>query len=500
MSGCRQSKSLVPARRLPAGSFRGASVAALVISGTVVAGAPAAAQDSELAAMKREIRALQLQLGKLQKTVAEKVDQGRREKGAKTSVATAPAAPNVGALTFPNGRPTFKSADGNFTLGLYGRAQIDVGTYFDQRGRDFNDGWNIRRARLGVVGSIYKDFTYSLIYDFGGSPEGTGSLYEASLGYTGIKPLNLRIGVFKPSFSLEDSISSADLQFNERPAIVNIASGVAAGTRLAAGASWAQDRFFAAAYLTGPTVGTEANDEQVGGAARVAVQALKGSNYLLHIGASGGAVFQPTQNAAGVVGVSQRQIQLRDRPELRIDSIRLIDTGLLSYGDAWTGGIEVAGHWNNFSLQGEYYVINVNQDRAPGVLAPDLNFDGFYVQGSWIITGESRRYNAGSAAYAQPVVARPLHSGGWGAWELVGRYSYVNLNDNDIPGRSIASTGGVRGGEQTIYTVGLNWYPNNNVRFQLNYLNGEVDRLNAAGTAQIGQSFQALALRSQFSF
>ncbi|MBY0296709.1 OprO/OprP family phosphate-selective porin [Bosea eneae] len=472
--------------------------------GLVILANPAAAQkDGEIQAMKQEIRTLQQQLNAMQRRVAARPEPARKggsvAKGAEGAVVAAP--PSLGGVTFPNGRPTLTSADGNFSLGIYGRVQSDVGTYFDEVGRDFNDGWNFRRARLGAVGSIWKDFTYSLIYDFGGSPDGAGSLYEASLGYTGVKRFNFRIGAYKPFFSLEDSISSADLLFHERASIVEIARSVAAGTaRMSAGGSVADEGYFVSAYLTGPTVGVEANDEQVGGVARVAFQPFRGPNYLVHVGASGAAAFAPTQNAGGVIGISRRQIQLRDRPEIRIDSTRLIDTGLLSYRDAYTVGFELAGHVNNFSLQGEYYAININQDRAPGLSSPNLTFDGYYVQGSWIITGESRRYNTNSAAYAAPRVANPVHAGGWGAWELVGRYSYANLNDKDVPGRSVTTTGSVRGGEQTTYTVGLNWYPNQNVRFMLNYVNGNVDRVNAAGTAQIGQSFQALALRSQFSF
>ncbi|WP_262032587.1 OprO/OprP family phosphate-selective porin, partial [Microvirga sp. Mcv34] len=294
-----------------------------------------------------------------------------------------------------------------------------------------------------------------------------------------------------------------DLLFLERPSIIEIARSIAAGTgRMAAGASAAGDRWFAAAYLTGPTVGTEADDEQLGGTVRVAAQPLKGDDYILHVGASAAAVFQPNQNGAGVVGVNRQTIQLRDRPELRLDSTRFLDTGLISYDDAYVGGLELAGHYRNFSLQGEYLRINVDQDRAAGLVSPNLNFDGFYVQGSWIITGESRRYNTSSAAYAAPRVARPfrLGEGGWGAWEVVARYSYVDLNDEDAPGQPVAQTGGVRGGEQATYTVGLNWYPNQNVRFMLDYLYGDIDRQDAAGTTQIGQSFQALALRSQWSF
>lgn len=468
---------------------------------------PAAAQRSrQIEAMQEQMRALQRQVEEMQGALAAETERVRREQAGSEAAAAAararPAAAEPGRVNFPGGRPTFTSADGNFTLGIYGRVQLDAGGYPDDQGADLNSGWNFRRARIGVIGRVHRDFTYSLIYDFGGTPDGTGSLYEASVGYIGLRPFNFQIGAFKPAFTLEDSISSADLLFLERPSIIEIARSVAAGTaRLSAGVSTAGDRWFAGTYLTGPTVGVEADDEQLGGTLRLAYRPLVGDNYLLHVGASAATVFQPNQNAAGVAGVGRTTIQLRDRPELRLDGARFIDTGVLSYDGADVVGVELAGHYRNFSLQGEYYRIGVEQTRPRGVPSPDLAFDGFYAQGSWILTGESRGYNTARAAYTQPRIARPFGAeGGSGAWELVTRYSYVNLDDRDTAGRPVSATGGVRGGEQRIYGIGLNWYPNQNIRLMLNYLYGEIDRRNAAGTANIGQKFQAVALRTQFAF
>ncbi len=58
--------------------------------------------------------------------------------------------------------------------------------------------------------------------------------------------------------------------------------------------------------------------------------------------------------------------------------------------------------------------------------------------------------------------------GGWGAWEIAGRVSTIDLNDQ------LGSAFGIAGGRQTVYAAGLNWYVNNNIRFMLNYLHGDV--------------------------
>lgn len=83
---------------------------------------------------------------------------------------------------------------------------------------------------------------------------------------------------------------------------------------------------------------------------------------------------------------------------------------------------------------------------------------------------------------------------------MAARYSVADLNDNVVRGRSQASTGGVYGGRQEVVGTSVSWYPNNYLRFVLNWNIVNVDRLNAAGTTQIGQRFHTIALRSQLAF
>jgi phosphate-selective porin OprO/OprP len=86
---------------------------------------------------------------------------------------------------------------------------------------------------------------------------------------------------------------------------------------------------------------------------------------------------------------------------------------------------------------------------------------------------------------------------GWGAWEIAARYSVVDLNDR------LGFADGVAGGKQEVFTAGLNWYVNRNVRFMLNYLHGTVDRSSVVVGAlnnNNGSTFDALAMRTQVAF
>ena len=138
----------------------------------------------------------------------------------------------------------------------------------------------------------------------------------------------------------------------------------------------------------------------------------------------------------------------------------------------------------------------------PGAPAPRLGFNGGYVEGGWVLTGEPIPYDSERAAWSRPKVLRPftLADGDIGAWEIAARYSTVDLNSGVVPGVSQSVTGGIYGGQQQIAALALSWYPNDRLRFMLQFQYVDVNKLNSAGTAQIGQRFETLAARAQASW
>jgi hypothetical protein len=138
----------------------------------------------------------------------------------------------------------------------------------------------------------------------------------------------------------------------------------------------------------------------------------------------------------------------------------------------------------------------VQRRRSTFAPLPGLKFQGGYAQAAYVLTGETRPYNAASAAYGGIVPANPFSlTGGWGAWEIAGRYSTIDLNDR------LGAANGVPGGRQTIYTVALNWYVNRNVRFMFDYLHGNVARqVSQTNFGDAGSKFDAFAMRTQVAF
>ena len=537
---------------------------ALVAFCAAVIPAAASAQDASdrISAIERQIRNLQGELQSLKKELGDAKQQLQQSRGeaqrskeearqarqvaeqarqdavkaanagsqatqaaaqAQAALAAPPPAPSVAGkgieVGFPGGRPTISSSDGRMSFAIGNQTQFDYGGYFQNPYRttqfpQLNNGVNLRRERIFFVAK-YDDFTFNVTPDFGGSPDGNltnQTLYEANLNFTGFKPFTATLGYFKPWFSLYDSQSSNDFLLMERPSIIEIARNVAAGDARATypEVKASTDRYFAALALTGAPYGAQTssllNGEQIGTVGRIAGRPYYDTDWNVHLDFSGEYVFHPNNNTSGTPGVSQTTLTFQDRPELRIDMNRLITTGSLSSSNANVYGGEGAINWRNLLLQGGYYQIGDTQKKLPGVPAPGLSFNGGYVEAGWNITGEPFRYNVGSAAFARPKVDDPFiinengFSPGTGAWQLAARWSVMNLNSHVTPGVSQSVTGGVFGGYQQIFGAALSWYPNDWIRFEMQFQYSMVDRLNSAGTAQIGQKFTTLAGRMQVAF
>ena len=447
--------------------------------------------------------------------------------------------PVAGAMmTMLGGKPSLQSADGRFVANLHGVMQFDAAGYFQRaagpvgtdlrRGgaagdtahaRDLNNGTNFRRARIGIDGKVFGDFDYNILFEFGGAgAEDAGHIQELWLQYSGLKPFRARIGAFPPSIGLEDQGSTNGGLFLERPAISDIARSVAGGDFREAAQFGASDgkRWFAALSLTTRVVGVvnstatgnaQSFDQNFGAIGRVAFLPVVGDDYLVHLGAHGSRVFSVADAGGPDVAITGRYpVQLRERPELRVDGTRLIDTGQINASHVNTLGAEIAAQKQNFMIQAEYERISVER-RASALSNP--KFSGWYIEGSWVLTGERRRYNTGTFAFDAPPVDHPfdpLH-GTFGAVELAARYSVTDLNYHEGRPGLATPLDGIRGGEQRIVAAGINWYLNPVIRFMFDYQHVEIDRLspNAATFltpvgAQIGQKYNVLSLRSQLAF
>jgi phosphate-selective porin OprO and OprP len=522
-------------------------VGALTVSPAV---AEPSGNDAEIALLKQQLRLLEQKLDRLEKQGAASAAAAASAKAqARAAVANTNAAipakavppmtapvPTEAVVTMPNNRPTICTADQQNCISLTSRIHFDGGGYdyhpntTSTSPQALDDGVNLRRARIGVLGKFLGDWNYALIYDFGGSSDGfggTGSaggvpigflpggavsgVENAYLSYTGIKPfggtLAIEGGIMDLPFTLGEATSSNDMLFMERASSQVIASTMAADDfRSAFGARWFNDRLWMGAYVTGPTAGAihsassvnpNGTTEQLGTVARIAGQVISGPDYSFHLGADAGFLLIPPHNKVS----GAQTLTFSDRPELRIDPTQLISTGAIAnVSSAQVYGVEAAGAYGPLFFQGEYYWFNVERNAATGLPpfgAPNLKFEGGYAQASLVLTGETHKYNPAAAAYFGVVPLHPfsLAGGGWGAFEIAGRVSTVDLNDQ------LSTATGISGGRQTIYSAGLNWYVSGNIRFMFDYLHGNVARqVSPTNPTDAGSKFDAFAMRTQVAF
>jgi len=448
-------------------------------------------------------------------------------KSTKAKVVDIKAKQDEVSISMDNGRPTFKSGDGRFSLALRARVQADFASFMQsdagigntrkqQTGFgvpagffDRGSGSTVRRAYLGIEGLFFKDFWYEFRLDAGGSSaSGKAGINLARVSYIGIPHFRINAGIIQPVFTYGDTVSSGNLMFIERAEIDNIAVGNFGGSDSRRGVemTFAKDNFLyggdnlilSAAY-TGATTETAnglGGDEQEQVLGRAAYRFYSDANSNFQVGVSGAQLIHrnPTIGA----------LTLEDNPEIRVTDSKLISAAVANVQRGTMYGFDAEAQYKNFYVGGEYHKYVLDRANAPGssVRNKDAEFGGWYVEGSWVITGEAKQYSKESkgneyGSWGAPKVVKPFSLSGnsWGAWELAVRYSDTDLNWN------ANSVSGVAGGEEKVWAFGVNWYLNNNVKLQVNNLVVNVERSSGAGLTNnyLGQNMNVIAGRLQFA-
>ena len=346
--------------------------------------------------------------------------------------------------------PKIESADGKYSFQPFGRVHLDSTQFSDDK-KDHANNSNFRRARLGFKGKLGEDFAYKSEIDFG--EEGV-AFKEVTLAYTGLEHADVKVGHQKPSFGMEQNTSSNYLMFIERAAPTNaFTRDEEIGINVLGGG----DNWSLAAGVFNEDAGNDdtGEDEDVTFDVRGSVNLLgladAETDNVLHLGA-GVSHRRPTGN-----------VRFSAKPAG--DGDRIIDTGNFgSVDDVNVYSLEAAGVFGPFSFQSEYFTADVS--RSGGNV--DADFDGYYAQAGWVITGESRPYKGkkGNFSRIKPKSPFSLKNGGLGAWEVLARYENTDLND---------AGAGITGGELDNVSVGVNWHLTNHVRLMANVIDVDTD-------------------------
>eukprot|EP00456_Euglypha_rotunda_P076113 TRINITY_DN70_c0_g1_i18.p1 TRINITY_DN70_c0_g1~~TRINITY_DN70_c0_g1_i18.p1 ORF type:complete len:559 (-),score=117.12 TRINITY_DN70_c0_g1_i18:131-1807(-) len=373
---------------------------------------------------------------------------------------------------------------------IHGAFQADAGVFSQDTNSkhsygDIQNGADFRRARLQANGALTERTNYFFQMDFAffGRPTFTDVWVEQ----TQIPILgNWRVGQWKQPFSLEVVSSYRYTTFAERSVLFQAFTPFRhLGTGFYNNSQNLDFTWAASTFTTGQDQygGTLTTLGGIGTSERVTYlpywdECSNGREYL-HLGLghffnappNRTTIFRTIpelyigQNAAGAIGTSGQAA-----PGAFNGTPFFVNTGALGVSTYNVLGTELLFVEGPFSLQAEGMVTFVNQ--ASGVAGTQniaggsmATLPGFYAQAGYFLTGEHRPYNRKLGQIDRIMPKREFNpwasdcDSGWGAWEVAGRASYIDLNDKNI-----------RGGQMHDYTAGVNWYLNPYWKIQFNYI------------------------------
>ncbi|MFC1706361.1 OprO/OprP family phosphate-selective porin [Planctomycetota bacterium] len=328
-------------------------------------------------------------------------------------------------------------------LGVHGLLQIDYRHYVDEH-NPHESTFGLGALRLSARGFGFEHAEYTLEVDL--SEDGNTRLADAFVNLNYWTPLQLKVGHIRTPMLLEQLKSEAHRHFIEDPMIRKVAQidrdlgGVLHG-----------DCGFAT-YAVGLVNGRPPN--QVDNivckdfVARLQLTPFKpfGDEYVETFGL-GASVTHGIRN-----GFAPKFEATSGTEFLPLGRTR-------QFENVTRAGVEAVVSKGGFTVQAEYIALRVTDLRSPTAGKNDLDVNGWYVDCLYTLTHEP---------YVVGKRFRPLRNlnpleGGWGTIQVAGRYEGVSTESGYA--RTLA-TGTDR---VDAFTVGVNWYWNPNVKFQLNY-------------------------------
>lgn len=320
---------------------------------------------------------------------------------------------------------------GDLEVNLGARLQLDASVF--DHGIDNGSAADVRRARVEFSARLGDAVRVRVEREFA-QADGWRGLW---IGITPVKGLEFRGGNQLVPFSMEDMQNSNTMPFIER----SLTNTFAPGFGLGGSARFAHDNFtLSAGYFT-DAIADEVGQSRVRGdgfTARATVAPIQRRGSFLHFGA----------------GYENRSFDQADPPRFTVVSAsalapRLLRTGAINRAtnlDAYNA--EFAFARGPFQMQAQYIAAQIERrDR------PTLEYDSWYGQASWMVTGERYRYSRSNGTPSGPQIDKR-----GGAIELAARYSEIDLDDASLDR-----------GRASAMTLAASWFVDRNIRLMANY-------------------------------
>ncbi len=448
--------------------LRKAAISASAMSLALLGAAGAAhAQTSDADALKAamaQIDALTARLTALESKV------GGAEGGVRVVDTTKPD-PNAVKVSLKPGL-SVATADGKTTFAVDARVMADAGWVVKDGAADIGDDTDVRHLWLGVSGKS-GDWRYKVQTSIDNNSVGVKDAYVA---FDGIKNVPIMAGNFYENNGMEIMSGNLNTTFMES------GSGISAFRTLRHvgisvdpyGDNWGAQIGLFGDGVADPAVA--ANDEGWSFASRFTFAPIMSDDMVLHLG---GSWRYRTPDSP------LEQVRFRSGGESHVIGETLVDTGNVAGVESYTtAALEGLYRIGGVTVMSEYNVTDLNRNALA-----EPSFKGGYVSVGWMLTGETREYNAkrGLVGRLKPKANFAMGGEGLGAWEVAARFNTLDLTDN-----------GVNGGEMESVTVGLNWYTTPFTRLMLNYVRNDLDATGPVAFRETDPEYVMLRAQADF--
>lgn len=448
--------------------FKRKLIPALLISGSVFATSGTAyANDSD-------------ELEKLRALVQE-LDQKIRVLDRKNELAEEAAATKKKETPIVNASEKgfgFKSADGAFEIKLRGLIQADY-RYFNQgfAGTGINttnnqavDGFLLRRIRPTIEGTLFDKYDFRFTPEFGENKTTVNSgIVDAYVDARFTPWFQVRAGKFKPYVALERLQSGADLKFVERSYVSN---ALLPNRDLGAsihGDVWGNKLTYALGIFNGVVDGGDAttsadSNQDKDYAARIFTTPFKDdANALSGLGFGIAATYGNVRGTATATNLATGYKTNGQQNFFQYAATSIADGKRIRWAP------QAYYYYGPLGVIAEYAQVSQEISNS-GVGRKTVDHDAWQIAASYLLTGEDASFKG-----VKPKRNFDIDSGNWGAWELVARYSELNLDEDTFKNAANTAFANTYANRTTSaksahsWTAGVNWYLNPEVKLALDY-------------------------------
>ncbi len=349
---------------------------------------------------------------------------------------------------------SFKSASGDYEVRIRGLIQGDGRFFLDGAPSRNHDTFLLRTARPIIEGTLGKLVAFRLTPEFAGD---SVSIVDAYVDLRLDSAYTVRAGKFTSPVGLERLQSSSALADIERALPSELAPNRDIGIQLHGDVAEGRVSYALGVFngtVDGRDAATSNPDNGFEYAGRVFVEPFKNEDS-----AWAGLGFGMGASVGDKQG-SGNDFLPRYRTPGQVQFFNYLGTVL---ADGRQSRLSPQGYYyrNGFGLLAEYIVSR--QEVNLGGVRDEFSHKAWQATASYVLTGEDASYR-GAVKPSQPLNPG---QGGWGAFELVGRYGVLEVDEDAFP---LFADPALSASEASSWTLGLNWYLNSNLKLVANYL------------------------------